>query len=107
MVNLRISPEEAMLQIQERIDAIETVPRNQYGLEYYELVRWCSKTWQAVDAIYPIGDPHPEEIRSIGLQNCSCNSHTGASILAEAYHAKLLDYIREIRESGSVTAGGR
>jgi hypothetical protein len=52
-----------------------------------------------IDGIYGPGDLHPEEIRTIGLLNCSCNSPTGALILAEAYHAKLLDYISGIQDS--------
>lgn len=99
MIHLKTDPEQAILQIQERIDAIQEIPKNQYGLEYYEFVKWCSKTWQVIDRICEAGDMHPEEIRSIGLQNCSCNSHTKAYMLAEAYHAKLLEYIREIRNS--------
>ena len=98
MVNLKTSPEKAILLINERIDDIQNIKRDQYGLEYYDFIRWCSKTWSAIDAIYDVSDPHPEEIRSIGLQNCSCNSHLEAQILADIYHSKLLDYIREIQD---------
>ena len=105
MANLKISPEEAILRITGRIDAIQTIEKNPFGLEYYDFIRWCSKTWSVIDSIYEADDPHPEEIRSIGLQNCSCNSHTGAHILAEVYHAKLLDYIREIQDSMKTPAG--
>jgi hypothetical protein len=97
MVNLKISPEEAIRRITGRIDAMKTIKENQYGLEYYDFIEWCSKTWQAIDEIYPADNPHPEEIRSIGLQNCSCNSHLEAQILADVYRSKLLDYINEIR----------
>jgi hypothetical protein len=96
MVRLKISPDEAIRQLNERIDAIQEVERNQYGFDYYDFIRWCSKTWQVIDGIYGTGDPHPEEIRTIGLQNCLCNSHMEAQILADAYHSKLLDYIKEI-----------
>jgi hypothetical protein len=99
MVSLKISPDEAIRQLTERIDAIRTVERNQHGLDYYDFIRWCSKTWQVIDGIYETGDFHPEEIRTIGLQNCSCNSHREAQILADTYHARLLDYIREIQDS--------
>jgi hypothetical protein len=98
MVNLKIPQEKAILLINERIEAIQTIQKNPYGLEYYDFVRWCSKTWSVIDEIYAAGEPHPEEIRSIGLQNCSCNPHTGALILAEVFHSRLLDYIREIHE---------
>jgi hypothetical protein len=101
MIDLKIPPDEAVRRIQERIDAMAAIPGNPHGLEYYEFVKWCSKTWQEIDAIYAPGDPHPEEIRTIGLQNCSCNSHTEAYLLAEAYEAKLLDYIGEIRRSSA------
>ena len=99
MMNLKISPEAAIHQIQERIDAIQSMERNKCGSEYYDFVRWCSKTWLVIDGIYAEGDPHPEEIRSIGLQNCSCNSHAQAQILEDTYRAKLHDYIREIQDS--------
>jgi hypothetical protein len=103
MINLKLPPEKAILLINERIDAIPMIEKNQYGLEYYDFIRWCSKTWIAIDAIYDVGDYHPEEIRSIGLQNCSCNSHLEAQILADVYHSKLLDYIREIQDSMKIT----
>jgi hypothetical protein len=97
MFRLKVPADEAIRRISDRIDALARVPRNEYGLEYYELVKWCSTTWQTIDAISAPDDLHPEEIRSIGLQNCSCNSHTKASILADAYHDTLLRYIDEIR----------
>ena len=99
MIKLKISPEAAIHQLQERIDAIQSIERNKCGSEYYDFVRWCSKTWQVIDGIYAPDSPQPEEIRTIGLQNCSCNSHREAQILADAYHYKLLDYIREIQNS--------
>jgi hypothetical protein len=97
MVNLKISPEKAILQINERIDAIQTIKGNQYGLEYYDFIGWCSKTWSVIDSIYGSDDPRSEEIRTIGLSNCTCNSHLSAMILADVYHSRLLDYINEIR----------
>ena len=97
MVNLKISPEQAIHLLNDRIDAIKTVKQNQNGLEYYDFIGWCSKTWRAIDEIYPADSPHPEEIRSISLRNCSGNSHLEAQILAGVYHAKLIDYINEIR----------
>jgi len=105
MANLKISHEEAILQITERIDAIQTIEKNPYDIEYYNFIRWCSKTGSVIDSIYEVDEPHPEEILSIGLQNCSRNSHTWAHILTEVYHAKLLDYIREIQDSMKTTAG--
>ncbi len=102
MINLKIPLEKAILQINERINAISMVKKNQHGLEYYDFIGWCSKTWSAIDAIYDVGDYHPEEIRNIGLQNCSCNSHLEAQILADVYHSKLVDYITEIQDSMKV-----
>ncbi|MDD1694320.1 MAG: hypothetical protein LUQ71_06305 [Methanoregula sp.] len=99
MVTLKIPPEKAILQIQERIDAIQTIKENEYGLlEYYDFIGWCSKTWSAIDGIYGSDDWHSEEIRSIGLSNCSCNSTIAAQILVEVYHARLLEYIAEIQD---------
>ncbi len=99
MVNLKISPGQAILLLNERIDDIRTIRENQKDLEYYDLVGWCSKTWSVIDAIYEGGDIHPEEIRIIGLPACSCNSPGGAQMLLEVYHSRLLDYIREIQDS--------
>jgi hypothetical protein len=97
MAGLKIAPEEAILRITERIDAIGSIPGNQYGPEYYEFVRWCSKTWEAIDSIYGADDVHAEELRMLGIANCSCNSALQAQILVNAFHARLLEYIGEIR----------
>lgn len=99
MVSLKISPDTAILQINERIDAIKTIAQNESGLEYYDFIRWCSKTWQVIDGIYGSDDVHSEELRSLGIANCSCNSDVQALLLAEAYHFRLQDFIREIPDS--------
>ena len=100
MANLKVSPENAVRQIQERIDAIATIQKNGSGLEYYDIIRWCSTTWQVIDGIYGSDDPHSEELRTMALQNCSCNAPMAAVILAEAYHNRLQDFIDQIRNSG-------
>jgi hypothetical protein len=97
MPNLKIPPEKAIFLIHERIEDIKTIRENQYGLEYYDFIGWCSKTWSVIDEIYRGDDPHPEEIRIIGLPGCSCNSEREAQMLVEVYRARLLDYIKEIR----------
>jgi len=51
MANLKIPPEKVILLIHERIDAIQTIQKNPYGLEYYDFIRWCSKTWSVIDEI--------------------------------------------------------
>ena len=99
MSRLKMSPEKAILLINGRIDEIKTLVGNRTRLGYYDLVGWCSKTWSAIDEIYPADDIHPEEIRSIGLPTCSCNSENVAPMLLEVYHSRLLDYIDEIQES--------
>jgi len=99
MVNLRIPPQKAILQMNERIEAIKNIKKNQYGLEYYDFVGWCSKTWQVIDGIYGSDDPHSEELRTLALSNCSCNSHLQAVFMAEIYHSRLMDFINEIRDS--------
>ena len=99
MLNLKIPPEKAILQMNERIEEIKNIKKNQYGLDYYDFVGWCSKTWQVIDGIYGSDGPHSEELRTLALSNCSCNSHMQAVFLAEVYHARLLDFINEIRDS--------
>ncbi|MDO9325207.1 MAG: hypothetical protein Q7T80_09660 [Methanoregula sp.] len=98
MTNLKVSPEQAILLITERIDDIKTIKGTPYSPEYYDFIRWCSKTWSVIDGIYGPEDTHPEEIRSIGLSGCSCNAHREAQILIEVYHSRLLVYIREIQD---------
>ena len=45
-------------------------------------------------------DIHPEDIRSIGLPTCSCNSTREVQImLLDVYHSRLQDYINEIPRS--------
>ena len=69
MSNLKISPEKAILLLNERIDDIITMRENQHGFEYYDFIGRCSKIWSVIDEIYGADDTHPEEIRSIGLTN--------------------------------------
>jgi hypothetical protein len=99
MTSLKVPPEEAVSLLNERIEAIAAVRKTPAGLDYYDFVGWCTKTYAAIDRIYGAGDHRPEEIRMIGLYNCSCDAQTKASILAETYHARLQDYIRQIEES--------
>ena len=86
-----------MLVLQERIEALNAVKKDGGGLDYYDFVRWCSKTWQVADRIYGQGDPHSEELRTLALAICSCNASLQALVLAEDYHARLLAFIDEIR----------
>jgi hypothetical protein len=99
MVNLKIPPEKAILLLNEKIDEIETMRKNQTCPAYYDLVGWCSKTWSMIDGIYGADDPHPEEIRVIGGPACSCNSPGGTQLLLEVYQDRLQDYINEIQGS--------
>jgi hypothetical protein len=99
MPSLKMSPEKAVLLINGRIDEITTLAGKQDLPEYYDIVSWCSKTYAVIDKIYEAGDIHPEEIRSIGLPTCSCNSENMAPMLLEIYHSRLLDYIDEIQKS--------
>jgi hypothetical protein len=99
MSNLKMSPDKAILLINGRIDEIKALTGKQNRPEYYDLVGWCSKTWSVIDEIYPADDIHPEEIRSIGLPTCSCNTENMALMLLGVYHSRLLDYIDEIQKS--------
>lgn len=82
-----------------RIDDMKKIGLDGQGMEYYDVLGWCSKTWAVIDEIYPADDFHPEEIRNIGLPACSCNSQKMAPMLFEAYHSRLQDYIDEILDS--------
>ena len=98
MVNLKITPEKAILLLNEKADEIKTILEKHQGLEYYDFVGFCSKIWLLIDEIYGADDTHPEEIRIIGLPTCSCNSSPEVQVmLLEVYHSRLLDYINEIR----------
>ena len=96
--HLKVPPERAVLLLNERIDAIGTIRQNRYGFEYYDVVRWMSETYAAIDAIYAPDDIRPEEIRSIGLLNCSCNDQVKALMLVELFASRLQDYVSEIRD---------
>ncbi len=98
MTGLKIPPEQAILLLSGRIDEMQAMQKKTGTLGYYDFVGWCSKTWSAVDEIYPADDIHPEEIRSIGLPTCSCNSRDTAQMLFEIYHSRLLAYIDEIEK---------
>jgi len=98
MVTIRITPEEAVLVLQERIEALNAVKKDGAGLDYYDFIRWCSKTWQAVEEIYGADDPRVEELRTLALFNCTCNASMQALILAEDYHARLISFIDEIHK---------
>lgn len=97
---MRISPDDAVYRIRERIDAIRMIRKTPDGLDYYDFIRWCSATWSAIDAIYGSGDPRSEELRTMGLSGCSCNAGVQALLMADTYEARLREYIREIGESG-------
>lgn len=97
MPNLNVTPGDAVSRIDERIRALDAVERDPPGLDYYDFVRWCSKTWQEIDAIYGPGDWHSEELRTLALSNCSCNASMQALLLAGEYHARLTAFIDEIR----------
>jgi hypothetical protein len=97
MVILKVAPGNAVSRIEERIRALDSVQRSPSGLDYYDFIRWCSKTWQEIDAIYGSDDPHSEELRTLTLSNCSCNSAMQAHFLAAEYHSRLLAFIAEIR----------
>jgi hypothetical protein len=99
MVSLKVPPGQAVIILEERIRALDAVKRAPSGLDYYDFVGWCSKTWQAVDAVYGSGDWHSEELRTLALSNCSCNASMQALLLAGTYHARLQDFIREIADS--------
>ncbi len=97
MLHLKMPPGQAIALLEERIDAMKTLTTTGDGPAYYDIVGWMSKTHSAIDQIYGAGDIHPEEIRMIGLPACSCSAGKGTLLLLEIYHAKLLDYIDEIR----------
>jgi hypothetical protein len=99
MANLKIPPEKAILLMNGRIDEMKKIGKDPQGMGYYDFIGWCSKTYAVIDEIYPADDFHPEEIRSIGLPTCSCNPQTVTQMLFGVYHARLQDYIDEIRRS--------
>jgi hypothetical protein len=104
MANLKIPPEKAILLITERIDEIAAMMEKQTCPEYYDLMRWCSKTWAVTDEIFGGEDYRSEEIRMIGLPACSCNSPGATLTQLEIYRSQLLKYIDQIR-TGMTTKG--
>lgn len=99
VANLKIPPGQAILLLNEKIDEIKKMAGTQ-GFEYYDFVGWCSKVWSLIDQIYGADDPHPEEIRMIGVPRCSCSDSVEVQrMLLEVYHSRLLDYLDEITDS--------
>lgn len=99
MVALRISPEEAIALLLERIDDMKTLYKTPSGPGYYDVVGWMSETYSAIDQIYEGGDIHPEEIRTIALPACSCNAEGTMQMVLETFQSRLMQYIDEIRMS--------
>jgi hypothetical protein len=97
MTNLKVSPEEAIALLTERIGDLKNVQAKTDGSPYYNFVGWCSKTWQAIDAIYGPDDPRAEEIRSMGMPACSCASAKETLGVAEPYVTLLMKYLDEIQ----------
>lgn len=83
-----------MLVLHERIDALNGVKKDGAGLDYYDFVRWCSKTRQVADRIFGQDNPQWEELRTLALANCSCNASRQALVMAEEYHAGCLRSLR-------------
>jgi hypothetical protein len=104
MSNLKILPEKAIILLNERIDDIKRMRETKQGFEYYDFIGRCSKIWSVIDEIYAADDSHPEDIRSIGLPTCSCNSTREVQImLLDGYHSRLQDYINEIQRSVKIS----
>jgi hypothetical protein len=104
MTNLKVPKEKAIQLLTDRINSIPEMFGKEICPGYYDIVRWCSKTWAAVDEIYGSGDPHAEEIRLIALPACSCNVPGATPMQFEIYQEKLQKYIDEI-EAGMQTTG--
>ena len=98
VINLRVSPGKALGLLEERIVAAGAISHGLDGPAYYDVVRWCSVTWQVIDEIYGTGDPRREEIRNIALGNCACSAGVQAQLLLETYISWLEKYGKEIRE---------
>jgi len=97
MATLRVPPKKAVSLLTERIEAMGSITVYPDGLEYYDVVSWCSKTWPVIEEIYGSSDPHYEELRMVSLSNCSCGAHTSALLIAEVFETRLQDYIAEIQ----------
>ncbi len=102
MLNLRLSPEQAILLLNERIDAIPALMTKGCDLGYYDMLAWCSKTWSTIDEIFGGGDLRCDEIRLVGVPACSCCKPEAMPMQMEVYHSYLLKYIDDIR-AGSQT----
>lgn len=103
MATLKIPPGKAVLLLKEKVEEIERMMGEGKVLEYYDFVGWCSKVWSTIDQIYGAGEPHPEEIRMIGVPRCSCTGSVEVQrMLLSEYHSRLLQYIDEIQGSTAV-----
>jgi len=97
MADLKIPAEEAVSLIAGRLEDLKAVREERGGSPYYAFVGWCSKTWRVIDEIYGPDNIRAEEIRSLGMPSCSCNSPADAVAAAGPYVDLLTKYLGEIQ----------
>ncbi len=96
MSETKIPPHEAISMLNGRLDAMTELSKKGCDVGYYDLLRWCSKTWNVIDEIYGPGNFRAEEIRQIGVPPCSCAKPGGTPLQMEVYSSQLQKYISEI-----------
>jgi hypothetical protein len=97
MTTLKIPPQEAIQQLTERIESIPALMAQGCDAGYYDMLKWCSKTWTTIDEIFGGGDYRCDEIRLIGAPACACCAPGALPAQLEVYHATLMQYIDQIR----------
>ena len=85
-----------MLVLRERIEALNAMKKARAGLDNYDFIRSCLKTWQALNRIYGQDASHSEVLHTLALANCSCNASRQALVLAEVYYARRSAFIDKI-----------
>lgn len=79
MIHLRISPEQAISLLEERLEDMKTIRATRQIPGYYDIVGWLlKKTYSALDHVYGGDDIHPEEIRMTGLPAYPCDAEGNA-----------------------------
>jgi hypothetical protein len=95
MTETKIPPNEAISMLNNRLDAITELGKKGCDVGYYDLLRWCSKTWNVIDEIYGPGNFRAEEIRQMASPQVPVPTRWHADAM-EVYSTHLQKYISEI-----------
>jgi len=72
MLNLKIPLEKAIRLLNERINDLKKIRKNNYGgVDFGDVVRWASATITVVEGIYGVDDKHSTQIQNLDIPKSS------------------------------------